>query len=144
MENITETSSGFKQLELNKHGIEQLEQTRKWTLFFSILGFIFIGIMVLTIPLTFIFGNTSESTFLSIGGSLVVLVLVFLLYFPPIYFLYQFSTFSKEAVLRKDSRSLGKALENLRKHYQFMGVLTVILLVIYLIAGFIAGAASVF
>ena len=50
MENLLDTSvQSDETLQLDRSGIENLNETRKWTMFLSILGFVFLGIMILVL-----------------------------------------------------------------------------------------------
>ena len=131
-----------EKLEFTTQSLNHLNTTRKWTMFFSILGFIGVGIMII-VALLLITGGLLKSlpdlpdgaSFsaapLGIVGFLYIIIAV--LYFFPIYFLLQFSINSKKAILYKDEYLLEKALRNLKNHYMFVGVLTIIVFSFYFI-----------
>ena len=136
MESQISTNSNQKNIELDNIGIEQLNQTKKWTMFVSILGFIFLGLMILLVLVTFTIFSDNESSGFS-ASSLLPLLLLTIVYFFPIYFLYQFSSYSKQAIVKGDSKILTTAFKYLRKHYQFMGILIIIVFGLYIILGVI-------
>ena len=136
MESQISTNSNQKNIELDNIGIEQLNQTKKWTMFVSILGFIFLGLMILLVLVTFTIFSDNESSGFS-ASSLLPLLLLTIVYFFPIYFLYQFSSYSKQAIVNGDSKILTTAFKYLRKHYQFMGILIIIVFGLYIILGVI-------
>lgn len=111
--------------------IQHLKSARKWTKFLSLLGFMFIGFAVIVI------GLVSMQFFGGSSGILAIVPMTFLalIYFFPIYYLWQFSTHSKAAIVDKDTESLGKAMMFLKRHYMFMGILLIIMIVCYLFAG---------
>ncbi len=107
-------------LELNQEGRDHLEKIRKWAGFLSILGFIFVGLMVL--------GGLSVGVLLTALGRRegieamppVFLSFVYLVmgavYFFPILFLYQFSLYAKQSLQTMNSATLTLALGYLKKH----------------------------
>ncbi len=132
MENLTDYNSDFAKLELNNNAIKQLSLTRKWALFLSIIGFVFIGLIILTVVIAFsLSGNDNPSS----GLQFLPLLVISTVYFFPIYFLFQFSSYSKKAVKNNDSIQFSKALKYLKNHYQFMGILIIILTGFYLLLG---------
>jgi len=138
MENINETNTVNQNFGVNPEALINLEATRKWTLFLSILGFVFIGLMLL-MSVFFL------SIFRGIGlplelpttlpmFSIIPMLIVMVIYFFPIFYLFQFSRFSKIAVANRDEASLARALKFLKLHYQFMGILAIIGIGIYALA----------
>jgi hypothetical protein len=140
MENFTGSVIEKKNLELDSNALNYLKETRKWSMFLSILGFVFVGLMFLIAVIIMGTGNS-----LSPGLHAVTIILLLLMcgiYFFPIYFLYQFSAYSKLAINREDPTLLAKALMYLKMHYQFMGILAIIVAIIYIIMipiAFLAG-----
>lgn len=123
-----------------------LRDTSKWTLFFSILGFILIAILVLAgfFLGTFITRLSGQENNLPLPGFALGIIYAFFgaIYFPPILFLYRFSKGIKKAFAENNESSLDTAFLNLKSHYQYIGILTIIMLAIYLIVGIIAGIVA--
>lgn len=119
-------------LELNEGSIKHLQSIRRWTLFFSILGFITIGLILLIaiFSKTIVTGINPESSFV------IVYLILAVIYFFPIYYLYKFSVLSKAALNSLNSFTLQESLKFLKPHIRFIGVLTIILLAIYLVIAF--------
>ncbi len=135
-----------KAMELSAQSVIYLNDTRKWTLFFSILGFIFMGIMILgVIFMLTIFGSMSPMASPASGMG-VMLAFFYLalgaLYFFPIYYLFKFSTHSKNAIYSENSEQIELAFKFLRLHYKFIGILTIIILAIYVLIFIIAAIAG--
>jgi hypothetical protein len=144
METLDDTITKNQNLGVNTEALIHLEASRKWTMFLSVMGFVFIGIMLLT-PFLFLsfFRGADLPTDLPMAFpmafsmlSLIPLLILVLIYFFPLYYLLQFSRFSRMAIVNLDDTSLAKALKYLKLHYQFMGVLVIIGAVIYLLAIF--------
>lgn len=140
METTDDTISKNQNLGVNTEALIHLEASRKWTLFLSIMGFVFIGIMLLTPFLFFRFFRMAElPTAFPMAFSMfsmIPLLILMVIYFFPFYYLLQFSRYSRLAILNLDDASLAKALKYLKLHYQFMGVLVIIGAGVYLLAIF--------
>ena len=114
-----------------------LNETRKWTFFLSILGFVFIGLIIIGgFSIGSIMSAVSDESLPIPGYAMGFFYLVFgALYFFPIFYLFKFSTHMKEALLHKTEESIEDAFLNLKSHYKFVGVLMIIMLSIYLLFG---------
>jgi hypothetical protein len=131
-------------LQLTTKSLDYLNQTRKWTYFLSILGFITCGILALLglFLSTFLSildefsNNFSDSTSLT-GGALIfvsifylgIALLVFLMY----RYLYRFSIQLKAALESNNSATLEKSLKNLKSYWKFTGIITIIVLGFYVL-----------
>ena len=113
-----ETDIYDKKVELPFETMKVINETRKWTFFLSIIGFIGVGLIVLIglflgslIP--FLSGrglNTAGFPTFLIGFIYIVIAVI---YFFPVYFLYRFSVFAKKAFQTFESGNLHLALKNL-------------------------------
>lgn len=130
---VTPTASGY------------LSETGKWAKFLAIVGFCFIGLIVLI----GLFAGTAMSAFggdaLPFPGFVFGLfyVLIGAIYFFPLYYLIRFATQVRTALVQRNTQLLETAFENLKSHYKFIGILMVIVLALYLLAfggGILAGA----
>lgn len=134
------------ELKLTQSMIDLLIQTTKWTRFLAVMGYVMVGFMVLLalfmLGMDFSFNDAGIGS-LSAGVGASVYLIIALVYFFPVHYLYQFSSSMKQAVLNGDERLLESAFEFLRKHYAFIGIMTVIALIFYAIIfvfGIVAGA----
>jgi len=50
-------------------------------------------------------------------------------------YLYKFSIYSRNAIKNNDSNEIVNALKNLKSHFKFIGIFTLIFLSIYLMIG---------
>lgn len=118
-----------------------LKETAKWGYFLSILGFVFMGLMVVFA----LFVGTIFSKINSFGGGInpmmgrsstvfsVIYILIALLYFFPVYYLYQFSSKARKAFKYNDNEQLNASFEYLKSHYKFMGIIALIFVSFYAI-----------
>lgn len=136
---------------LEKHGMTVdtdilpiLNETRKWTMFIAIIGFVGIGFLVV---LAFSVGTIMEMSqqdmpFPSYTFTVIYLLLA-VLYFFPVLYLYRFSVNIKKAIDDSSSAGLLEAFANLKAHYKFIGILLIVMLTFYVLAfiiGLIGGA----
>lgn len=147
MENLLDTSvQTDESIMLDRSGIENLNETRKWTMFLSILGFIFLGLMILGLFVAiFALGAISKNsdgmglvTPAISGAAMVPAIILAAIWFFPLYYLMMFSKYSSLAARNKDSMALSTAMKYLKLHYRFVGILTIVVLSIYLIIILIA------
>lgn len=123
-----------------------LKESAGWTKFISIVGFVFLGLLVLIALFAGAFlgemmGNSGMG---AMGGAVVTVIylLIAALYFFPIYYLFQFSSKMKAALQTQNSEFLEQAFSNLKSHYKFMGILLIIALALYAIAFIFGGLAA--
>ena len=140
MENLQE----IRKMEISPETLNNLNTTRKWTMFLSILGFIFLGLLIA-------FGLVT-STFLTIfklkdtnpGLPEMVIIIGFFaaaaIYFFSILFLFRFSINIRDAVHEHDMNKLDKAFKYLRTFFSYIGIIMIIILSIYIVA--IVGTGS--
>lgn len=143
LENNKDTS-----LELTNRSLSYLNETRKWTMFLAILGFVFLGIMVIfSLSFSAIFSSISgEEAKLPFPGFLIgfIYLILAVVYFFPILYLYKFSSFIKDGILNSSSDQLDLAFQNLKSHYKFMGILFIVMLAFYAFALFMVMVGGLF
>ena len=100
-------------------------ESTKWTLFFSILGFLYVALLVLLMAI----GSKSPMFAAGLVGTLVAGALVFI----PCWFLFQFSQKVRQALQTDDSTLAAAGFANLRWFYQYAGILMIIILALYAI-----------
>jgi predicted RND superfamily exporter protein len=74
----------------------------------------------------------------------VVYILLAVLYFFPCLYLLRFSNHMKVALATEDQTRLTTAFENLKSVFKFIGVLTIVILGIYVLAFLFGGLAAAF
>jgi len=124
-------------IELDEDAISSINEIRKWTMFFAILGFIFIGFIA--------FGGLIYAMFFaSLGSALYDLpvpafvfaffyLVIAAIYFFPILYLYKFSVSTKKALASKEPEDMSIAFYYLKSHYKFIGVLTIVVIIMYIL-----------
>ncbi len=148
---FNDQASSFDSFELQLTSLakDYLTETAKWAKFLSIMGFILIGFMIIGALAMFAVGDAfagmGAGAFGNAFGAFlgVVYLLVAFLYFFPVLYLYKFSSKAKSALYNNNSQELTEALENLKSHYKFVGILTIVILSFYVLMMFLAilGAA---
>jgi len=149
----TETSATMppaekEALTLSETTLRHIDTVRKWALFFSILGFIMIGLLGLGFVIMLV-GSTALSTYSGMAGGMMVgfafLYLIFIaIYFFPIYYLFKFSDTIKRALATRNQDDAEVGFGYLMKHFRYVGILTIVILSIYLlifVAVFVFAAA---
>jgi hypothetical protein len=141
----TENTPESEKIDIDQNSLRSLNTLRKWTMFHAILGFIFLGLFVIT--------GAIAGTFLtafSIGKSglglneLSVLAIIFMLavaYFFPILFLFRFSKYSAHVVQTQNKQDLNKALKNLKAYFVYLGVILIICIALYFVVLYLSGSS---
>ncbi len=144
MENTPET----RKIEIDQEVISNLNTTRKWTMFLAILGFIFLGFIIVfgLIAGTFLSTFKSDEVNLGIPESIMIIMFIVIaaIYFFPVYFLFQFSRHTSKAVVTLDKQELNKAFNNLRAYFTYIGIMAIVVITIYILAIVVAGASMSF
>lgn len=116
-----------------------LNTTAKWTKFLAILGFIGLGLMLvggLFMGVIFSFLNNipTNTPFPFPMRWLGLIYFVFAaVYVLPVIYLNNFSNYLSKAVAFRQTEMLTIALENIKKHFKYMGVLTIVMFASYFI-----------
>ena len=134
-----------------------LAEAARWARFLAIVGFIMCGLIVLIgiFAASFItsfsskFGNEfggATSMGSGMGSLMTVLYIgIAILYFFPCLFLFRFANLMKAALATEEQDNLNKSFQNLKVMFRYVGIITIIVLAIYLIGILVAiiGAAAV-
>lgn len=140
-----EDIENYDEIKLSNTAKDYLIQTKKWTNFLAIIGFVFISLMVLgalfsSILLSTFFGD--EMGLMPGGFSTIIMVvylLISLLYFFPTWYLYKFSKKTNEAIANNSSTDFEEALRYQKSFFKFIGITTVIILCIYVLYFLVLG-----
>lgn len=130
----------LEQLVVTSKSKSFLREIARWTFFFSILGFISIAfivigaILVATVYAPMLNMVSQQQGLPAIGLPIAITYVVSaLLYFMPVWYLFQFSRKMKSALATKNDDVLADAFENLKSHFKFLGVLTIIVISLYVL-----------
>lgn len=137
-------------LSVDEEGKAQLLETARWTKFIAIVGFVFLGLLLL-LGLFAGFGVSAlgdvyVEAAMGAGfgvGMMMVYLLMGLLYFFPIFYLYKYATLIKPAIQHSNQEQFNLALSYQRRMFKFIGIMFLVILGLYavLILAGIAGAA---
>lgn len=126
-----------KKLEFNNKNMGFLKEIARWTKFLSVVGFVGIGLMVVV----GIFGGTMLSTANAYGGvagrgmSPIFFTIMYLLmaglYFMPVRYMWLFSSKMDAGLKSKIQSEVDAALENLKSHFKYIGIMMIVVLSIY-------------
>lgn len=137
-----------KSIEIGQESLNHLNTIRKWSMFMAIMGFIFLGIIMLVGVIAGVFFSAFDSnlnsTVLSDFLVGVFIILVGVVYFSPLLFLFRFSKHTAKAVNTLDKEELYKAIKNLKSYFVFTGILIIIILAVYAVALVMAGTSMAF
>lgn len=117
-----------------------LTETAKWSGMLAIVGFVMMALMVLgMLGMLIGFAGSGLTSMLGAGsvGALIPVILIFCLYFFPIFYLYQFSKNMKLAIASNDQSALYESFKNLKSHYKFVGIFMLIIFGFYFL-GFLS------
>lgn len=130
----------LEQLVVNSKSKSFLREIARWTFFFAILGFISIAflivgaIIILTVYAPLLNMVAQQQGLPNLGLPLAIIYVVSaLLYFMPVWYLFKFSSKMKLALATKNDDVLADAFENLKSHFKFIGVLTIIIISLYVL-----------
>jgi hypothetical protein len=143
-----ESPPEIKKIELEQETLNHLNTTRKWAMFLAIVGFIFLGLLIIIglIAGTFLTAFSTGEKGLGIPDSLMFIpvVILIVLYFFPVLFLFRFSKHTSHALHTLDKLELHKAIKNLKAFFAYIGILIIIILSIYIVVLIIAGSSMAF
>lgn len=127
-----------------------LADTAKWARFLAITGMVLLVIMALFSIVGMGMGLGSLQTTSDLPGydpsgmagagvaMIVVTLIVVVVIFFPLLFLLRFANAMRNALAANDQETLVDSFLNLKKYFRFLGILTIIALVFYLLAFIIA------
>lgn len=143
-----EMTSDERKIELDSEILNNLNSTRKWTTFLSVLGFIFLGLIIVAGLATSLFLTTfkSQEANLGIPESLMIILFIIIgaIYFFPVFFLFRFSRNTRDAIQNLDRQKLAKGFRNLRLYFTYIGIMVIVVLSIYVMLLIFAGASMSF
>jgi len=133
---MNQTAETGNEIRLTDGMIRSIGGTGPWVRFFAVLGFISVGFMVLgglaMLLMSLVGGAIASSTGIALMIPLAAVYFVIgVVYFFPSLFLWQ----SASAIVRMKQGAVGEgvetALDKLRKFWKFIGIFTIVFLVLY-------------
>lgn len=138
--NLSDDNEEGADLKLSDFAKGELNQTRKWTMFLAIIGFIGSGFMAITGFITAVFASGFSDAPIGLIG-LVYVVLAVVLIFPNLY-LVKFSNAAKRAVSMNENFEADTAFNNMKKYFKYFGILVIVLFglnILFFIGGMATG-----
>jgi|SRR5690606_1754240 len=115
-----------------------LSEITKWSKFLAIVGFIMAALIILIGIAFILFGSAFTAQlptqFVFTGMIGVIYIAMGLLYYFPAKYLYDFSTYARQALALRNQESLTYAFAKLKSFYKFWGILMIIVLGVYAVA----------
>ena len=136
-----------RQLVLLPEAEVMLDEARKWGKFLAILGFVFSGFMLLFgVVFSFFLDNLPPEAAALIPNFIITVIYLVLaaIYFFPSLYLYRFAVRAGKAISLKDSSVLSSSFDSLRDCFRYLGILSIIALVLYGIGFLIVIASMMF
>ena len=123
-----------------------LTESAKWARFLAIVGFVMVGLLVLLALGVGAFmgtlGAMMDFPFPGVFISVLYLIIAALYFFPVLY-LYNFASLTLKSLQVNNQEVLAKAFHNLRANLRFMGILTIVVLGLYVLLILIAIAGGI-
>jgi protein-S-isoprenylcysteine O-methyltransferase Ste14 len=143
-----ENTEEIRKIEIDQKTLKNINATRKWTMFLSVIGFIILGLFIVLglIAGTFLSAFKPGETGTGFPESLmfVIFLLLAVAYFFPVFFLFRFSKHAANAVHAFDKHELHKAFRSLKHYFAYLGVLIIIGLTLYVVVLIAAGSTLPF
>ncbi|MEO7394601.1 MAG: DUF5362 family protein [Chitinophagaceae bacterium] len=138
-------------LNLDEQSKSFLGECARWGRFLAIMGFIICVLVIIAGIYLATSASQFDRTFAEYGGRTtatglggamaIVYILVALIYFFPCLFLLRFANHMKAALAANDQANLTVSFQNLKSMFKFIGIFTIVILSIYIVA-FIIGAGA--
>ena len=125
-------------LSIDPSSKEHLAEAAKWARFLAIIGFVFLGFLVvagIAVSVTIsrlssgfsdpAFRNSGFSSAMGVGTAFVYLVMAIIYLFPLLYLL-RFANAARTALTTNDQELLNDSFRNLKRFLRYLGILTII------------------
>lgn len=130
--NLQPASEQKTGINLTGKSLSYLKSIKSWTFFFSILGFIGMGMMFLVcIVLIGVYSIVPGKAIVFYVVVIALYCALIVVYFFPVLYLYRFSTKTELALKHRNEDILEAAVLNLKRHFKVAGIITIVFLVLY-------------
>jgi hypothetical protein len=132
--NRNEHESGIFTMEIDATAQATFLEMARWTKFLALVGFIFMGLIVLACVGAGIFLSNSaipQLNGLPMGFLSILYLVLALIYVYPIYALYKYSVIIKKAIKTADRLLFNMAIGYMKSMFKYIGVLFIIIISIY-------------
>lgn len=131
-----------------------LTEAAKWARFLAIVGFVMCGlIVILSFFMGALFAGMSRydkyGDSSAFGSGIGVIMTIFylaigVLYFFPCLFLLKFANHMLTALNTNEQHTLNRSFQNLKIMFRYVGILTIVVISLYILAFFFGMAAAAF
>jgi len=123
---------GTSDLKITPESMAYLSSIATWAKFLSIVGFVFVGLLVVIAIFAGAIMSSIYSIYAAVSGMTITIIYlaIALIYFFPVLFAYKFATNLRKALVIKDTPTLTESFKNLSYYCLFVGILTIIGLVL--------------
>lgn len=156
MENLEETEpiqdSDNETLIITEDIRSYIYDTAKWTKFLSVIGFVFCAMTAMaafsaSAFISALAAMDPANPLVKIGSETLTVgyLLMALILFYPSFLLFKYSTAAKTGVLYADQEQLNEAMSKMKSLFKFWGIVTIVVIALYMIAiflGIVAGVAA--
>ncbi|MCD6091885.1 MAG: hypothetical protein J7J72_10320 [Bacteroidales bacterium] len=131
----------MENLTLSKTSLNWVYDAARWARFISILGFILLTFLVIVGifigPILSMLNDKMDiaSSTATLSGGLIaaIYIAIAVIYFFPIFYLFQFSHGFIKAYKAENEESLNNSFRFLKKHYTFIGIMLIVVIVLYIV-----------
>lgn len=142
-------------LKITNEAYTYLGSIAQWAKFLSIVVFVALGLSVISILSTGVMITTMNAYAVETHDALYTpgvfswgyatfMLLTLVIYFVPTYFLYKFAQNLKKALVENDTAKLTLSFHFLQRNYKFVGIVTIILLAIFILMFIVAFVGMLF
>jgi hypothetical protein len=127
-------------IRMNFNMLNDLRIAGQWGMLLAVIGFISAGFLLLFALFFSLFpslahtGATMHFSGFLLGGLYLTMAII---YFFPSLFLYRFASSAKKAFIRRETADLAFSLNNLKILFRFMGIFTILSIVLIFLVIFI-------
>jgi hypothetical protein len=139
-------SAIFENIGLDELSKAYLMETTRWTKFLAIMGFL-TSALIFLFAILYLYANGNFKTSYNMGfsiGSFSYFAIIAGSYIYPAYCLYKFSSLIKRGILADDKNKVTDGLRYQKNLYRYLGILTIIAIVLIIILFIIAGSEGIF
>lgn len=134
MENLTTPQTPENMLVIDETNRAFLIESSKWGKFLAIVGYVFMGMIVL-IGLFFIIGMSVFKALTDIPFNPaffgIFYFIIAIIYYFPVTYLYNFSDKMKKGLAEGNQQTMTDGFSNLKSMFKFTGILTIVMLSLY-------------
>lgn len=134
MENLTNSQPPEGMLVIDETNKAFLIESSKWGKFLAIVGYVFMGLLVL-MGLFFMIGMSVMKSLTDIpfnpGLFGIIYIILAIIYYFPVTYLYNFSNKIRQGIMTVNQQAMTDGFGNLKSMFKFTGIFTIVMLSLY-------------